>query len=740
VNDTYPTRSRQFFLLGTVFVVALLVRVLAIATATGNPSFATPITDAGTYDSVARHLWQTGEASPRLFWQPLLYPLQLAAVYATTGGSILAAKLLQAVVGAITCSLVYLVGQRRLGRGGGLVAAGITALYGPLVLFEGELLATGAAAFWSVALVLLLLEAEQRRSSAWLAAAGAAGALAMLTRPTFLPFLVAAAVWLAVVLGRAGSRRRTAILLLTGLVAFAAVALPFAVWNGRITGDTSVMPGSGGLNVHLGNNANVCETLAIRPGAEWEDYMQLPARHGFTGPGGRDRYFYGLVADFMSEEPVGFAAGLGRKFLQLAGSREIPRNLDVYLWGDWSPVLGVLTWKAGPFGFPFGLVLPLAVLGLVFRGRRLGTPVLLFLLFYTAALAAVFVTARYRVPLVPVLALAAAGGVQVVGEAWRNRNVRRLGLMALLVAATVVLGTVPGPFCEERQDMEADFWFCLGTAQFNGGRTDEAVASFQRALDVNSRQAQSHYNLGVIAVSRGDSESAIQHYRDTVRLQPRFPRAHNNLAVLLIRTGDQVGAEGQLREALRHDPAFTPARRNLASLLVEMGRSSEALPHIAQLLEKEGNLPADQALHGKALLGTGETTAAIAVLQRALAAGADPLETRLNLGAAELVNGEPAVALRQFEQVIAEAPTLAWARTMAGVTLAEMGRHEEARTRFEEALGLDPRAINARFGLAKAKVALGDPAGAVIELELVLAQMPGHARAQELLRELRDGG
>ena len=92
MNDTSRERSRQFFLLGAVFVAALFVRALAIATATGNPSFATPITDAGTYDSVARHLWQTGEASPRLFWQPFLYPLQLAAVYATTDGSILAAK------------------------------------------------------------------------------------------------------------------------------------------------------------------------------------------------------------------------------------------------------------------------------------------------------------------------------------------------------------------------------------------------------------------------------------------------------------------------------------------------------------------------------------------------------------------------------------------------------------------------------------------------------------------------
>lgn len=740
MNEQTNTGLRRFALPTAVFAAALLVRVVNVATSGDNPSFATPINDSMTYDAVARYLWENGAAPARLFWQPVLYPLQLAVTYMVTDGSILAAKLFQAVVGSLTCSLVFVAGQRLLGRGAGLVAAGITAFYGPLILFEGELLATGAAAFWSVVLVLLVGEAARRQRPAWLAALGAAGALAILTRPTFVPFLVATAIWLAVVLVRAAGRRRAALLLLAGLAVFAAVALPFAVWNGRVTGSTSLTPDSGGLNVHLGNNADVCRALTIRPGTEWEDYMQAPIRLGYDGAGGRDRYYYGLVANYVREDPVGFMGGLGRKTLQLVGSREIPRNLDVYLWGDWSPVLRTLTWKAGSFGFPFGLVLPLAVLGVIFGRRRLGAPVLLFLLFYAAALVAVFVTARYRVPLVPVLALAAAAGVQAVGEAWRDRRTARLALMGTLAVSAVVLGVVPGPFCEERQNMEADFWFCLGTAQFSDGRVDEATQSFRRSLLVDERQARSHYNLGVITAAAGDPETAVRHYRDAVRLQPRFPRARNNLASLLIGAGELAGAERQLREALRYDPEFTPARRNLAIILIETGRSAEALPLVDELLAREGQIPLDQLLKGKALLGTSELQAAIAVLQRALAAGADPVETRMNLGAAELAGGEPGVALRQFERVAAEAPQYAWARTMAGVTLAELGRHAEAGTRFEEALELDPLDVTARFGLAKAKVALGDRAGAAVELERVLSQMPGHARARELMEEIRGEG
>ena len=40
------------------------------------------------------------------------------------------------------------------------------------------------------------------------------------------------------------------------------------------------------------------------------------------------------------------------------------------LFGEWSSLMRVLTWKVGGFGFPFGIVLPFAVVGLVYYWRR----------------------------------------------------------------------------------------------------------------------------------------------------------------------------------------------------------------------------------------------------------------------------------------------------------------------------------------------------------------------------------
>ena len=52
-------------------------------------------------------------------------------------------------------------------------------------------------------------------------------------------------------------------------------------------------------------------------------------------------------------------------------SRELPRNIDAYVLRDSSAPLRVLLWKAGVFGFPFGMLLVLAAGGAVLNAELL---------------------------------------------------------------------------------------------------------------------------------------------------------------------------------------------------------------------------------------------------------------------------------------------------------------------------------------------------------------------------------
>lgn len=68
----------------------------------------------------------------------------------------------------------------------------------------------------------------------------------------------------------------------------------------------------------------------------------------------------------------------------------------------------LLVWQAGPFGFPFGALLPLAVAGCVLARRHLPAAVWLLPATQLAGLALVFVAARYRVVGTPWLGVAVA--------------------------------------------------------------------------------------------------------------------------------------------------------------------------------------------------------------------------------------------------------------------------------------------------------------------------------------------
>jgi tetratricopeptide (TPR) repeat protein len=520
---------------------------------------------------------------------------------------------------------------------------------------------------------------------------------------------------------------------LAALVAAGCLLAPISEWNARVTGDRTFVPSSGGLNVYLGNNADVCATSALRPGLEWSALVALPEQHGESGFSGQSRFFYSRVLEYATGDPGGFLHGLGRKGLQLVGSREIPRTLDVYMWREWSNTLAALIWKLGPFGFPFGVLFPLAALGIVFRWRALGVPLLLFLASYGAAIVLVFVTSRYRVPMAPALAVAAAAGLQALLGIVRARDVVRAALAAALLLGTLALITLPGPFCEEQINMRADFYSCLGYSQQSRGQGAEALESYLAALDAEPGSWRTHYDLGVMYAAAGELERAEAHYRDAMAIDPSWPHAHANLAVVRERRGSREAAIPHYRRALAEDARFSLARRNLVRLYLDLGRPGEAIETLQEGMAQGPGLAVDYIQLGRARLAVGETDEAIVDLRRGIEMGAVGARSRYELGMALLVKGDAAGALQEFLAVLAEAPGVHQAHYGKGLALAMLERPAEAELAFREAVALSPDFVDARIGLAESLRRQGDDAGAADELRRVLAEHPGHPVASERL-------
>lgn len=206
-----------------VVALALLIRLAAVGYIHPDPRDGR-FDDTVWYDTAARHLadgkgyvfdptvWFTADGSrvypgddltPSAVWPPG-YPVTLAAVYAVTGDSLWAARLLNVVFGAATVALVYLIARRLFGRTAAIFAGTALALLPAHILYTtilmsetyfGFLLAATIAAF-----IFLVLDPERPD----LRAVFAVGVLAFFTGytrgeylvfPFFLVLILLAARW-----------------------------------------------------------------------------------------------------------------------------------------------------------------------------------------------------------------------------------------------------------------------------------------------------------------------------------------------------------------------------------------------------------------------------------------------------------------------------------------------------------------------------------------------------------------
>jgi len=560
-------RVRWFAL--AVFLVAVCIRMLYLLESTRNPTFYVPIVDSSGYDLIARNLVSGSSMSEKFFWQPPLYPLFLSLIYLLSNSSILAAKLVQLIVGCFTAMLAYRLGARLFGAGAGLAAGIITAVYMPLVFLEGELLAAGWAAFWSVSLVLLFLKVTDKPTAPSCIVLGSCGALSITTRPEFLPFFAAGCLWLAV----RALREKTffssfAPKFAMVFAGFLLPAIPIAMAGYRATGRVTILPVAGGINFYIGNNPNYSQTIVIRPGAEWRKLFELPLKEGVRDLRKQDEWFLKKTKQYIIHHPFSFAAGLCRKTLQFLSSREIPRNLDVYLFRKWSPLLTVGVWKTGRFGFPFGLLLPLAVCGVIYCCRKVPAPVWLYLFFYPAAVILVFVTSRYRTPAVPVIAVLAGGGCIAIKTAIESKQWRQLlavGAVCLACAAIAMPPTAP----EETLNYEPELYYGLGQSFEKQGRTEEAIAAYSKAISLKPDYLEAHSFLGNLYFRLDRLDLAEKHYRRAVEAAPSDAIAISNLALCLKKQGRIDEAIKYYQMAILVDPQYVPALQALREASAE---------------------------------------------------------------------------------------------------------------------------------------------------------------------------
>jgi 4-amino-4-deoxy-L-arabinose transferase-like glycosyltransferase/Flp pilus assembly protein TadD len=585
--------------LGLVLLLALGLRLVHMFQMSSSPLFSEPTVDAGTYTAHAVRLaagnWLGRGEGP--FWQPPLYAYFLGAIRLVFSESFFyVARGIQACLGAFSCFLVYLIGRRLFSSGVGFFAAAATAVYGPLIYFDARLLPVSLATFLVLLGLWLLIRAQQRPTVALWLVAGFALGLAAITVATALVLVPTVVAWIFFHWRKETAAWRpwlwAGALLLGAMLAVAPVS-----WrNYDVGGGAVLISYNGGVNFYIGNNAEYRQTLAARPGWEWEKLVGRPLREGVVRPSQRSDFFYDLALDYMRESPWDYLGLQLRKAAQFWSGDEIERNQEIYYWRRYSTVLELSLWKWG-VAFPFGLVSPLALVGiaLVWRRRQTVLPVL-FVLAFALGVSIFFVVARYRLPIVPLLLLFAVYGVDWLYRHWHlggwRVGVPTAGLAVLLVAANWEL---PPMDMRGKASTHND----LGNTYLRQGLYDKALLKYEQATRRDSTYWQARFNLASMRAMRGDLAGAFPLFFSVSRHHPERADVWSNLAGTYVGLGDKAKAIRALEQSLRRASPHAGVYAELVRLYMEVGEyeKADAMYHQARW-----DFPEDE--HLKSLHGT----------------------------------------------------------------------------------------------------------------------------------------
>ena len=568
-------------LLALLAVAALIKLVVVAAALQSNPHLRRPTSDSLYYLDRAMGLAGLG-ADPlanEAHHLPPLYPAVLAALPGVTEGDFGALLAFQSLAGLALLAAVFAFARRRTGQLGALVATGLVMAYGPITFFETKLLGDSLATVLLIGALVMADGWSLRPTIPRAVCLALVLGAACLLRPQALLLVPLAAVWL-------GKRQiaSAAALLVTVLLCL----LPSAWHNFDASGDLILVSDNGGVNLWLAATGPESGTFRTDDQAFGDIANQAAeARRRAEAAAGEplsagevSSHFSALALARWWEDPGGQLRRVGLRALALIENFETGVVTVPQVEAGVVPPLAILA-------LPFVALFAAAGAGAVFvigRARAPGTapvaPALALTAMVTVTALLFFHYSRFRLPLVPLLAVVVGTALQSV---LRSRPQPGRIAIALLVAGGLAwLSMLPA---SHHRNALANGWTSLadarrGIAQQNDrAALESARADVGRALDVDPGFVRAWLSAAELDLALGAFDGA-DHWLDRLELvlpdETQVLASRAILSLLAHPSNRHVdvargrAARDRLAARAADDPNLAPLIDSLDSMLARM--------------------------------------------------------------------------------------------------------------------------------------------------------------------------
>jgi tetratricopeptide (TPR) repeat protein len=319
--------------------------------------------------------------------------------------------------------------------------------------------------------------------------------------------------------------------------------------------------------------------------------------------------------------------------------------------------------------------------------------------------------------------------------------VQGLGELGILVVnrrpiRQMVVGNAPA--------VTADEFFIAGFNKFVGADGDlraekrEAVAQFNRAVELNPRYVIAYFMRAIAKDQLNDQQGALADYNKAISLNPKYAEAYYNRGLLKEdKLNDPQGALADYNKAIALNPKDSAAYYNRAILkkdqlndpqgaLADYNKAIALNPKLALAYVNRGNLKKDQLNDPQGALA--DYNKAIALNPKLALA----YNNRGNLKKDQLNDSQGALA--DYNKAIALNPKFAVAYSNRGSLKEEkLNDPKEALADYNQAISLNPKfavAYNNRGNLKSEK--LNDRAGGIADFRTAAKLFRAQGQTQYL--------
>jgi len=117
----------------------------------------------------------------------------------------------------------------------------------------------------------------------------------------------------------------------------------------------------------------------------------------------------------------------------------------------------------------------------------------------------------------------------------------------------------------------------LGAAYMLEENDEQAILSFEKAIEIKPGNTEAHYNLGLIFGRAGRYDEAVEHFEKVLQAAPENLIVKKKLGYALLGAGRTEEAIGYFEGLLRRDGNFADEYSNIGVLLARQGRADEAV-------------------------------------------------------------------------------------------------------------------------------------------------------------------